>query len=241
MEHSGLQLATNHAVLPNSVWVLGPDVIIDKNGNIVNQKESNYVWLNHIDCRTMGLALPSSAIPVHLPLSVSGLVQLVDAMSAIWRHTLHPALLTLDAGVMVLHYSQLIRKRGHCHVPILYGISQTGKTTALQFALSLFGLTFYSRGSKEAYLQKCCSSTFPVGCDAPQSKASIGQLIVELFNGAKCTLVKYGDKIPITSCIISANFKLSEAAKYVMQVACMYSFVCLPFLAVSVSFSCIQT
>jgi len=56
-------------------------------------------------------------------------------------------------------------------------------------------------------------STLPVGCDDPQSQAAIGQLIVELFNGAKSNLVKSGDKVPITSCIISANFCLAETAK----------------------------
>ena len=216
IEHCGLQLGTNRQILPQSVWVLGPNVIIDKNGQLIDAKNSNFVWLNHFDCRVAGLPLPSAAIPVQLPLGKSGLVKLVDAMSTIMRHNFHPALLTLGAGVMLLHYSQLIRKRGHCHVPILYGISQTGKTSTLQFALALFGchrLTFYSHGSKEAYLQKCCSSTFPVGCDDPQSKVSTGQLIVELFNGAKCTLIKYGDQLPITSCIISANFNLSETAK----------------------------
>ena len=104
----------------------------------------------------------------------------------------------------------------HCHVPMNVGASQTGKTAALQCALSLLGChrhTFYSRGTKEAYLQKCCSLTLPVGCDNPQSSLTTGQLIVELFNGAKCTLVKSGDKTPTTSCIIFANFNIAETAK----------------------------
>jgi len=140
---------------------------------------------------------------------------LVDALWTIMRHNIYHALITLGASVMILHYSQIVRRRGHCHVPMNVGASQNGKTTALQCALSLLGChrhTFYSRGTKEAYLQKCCSLTLPVGCDNPQSSVTTGQLIVELFNGVKCTLVKSGDKTPTTSCIIFANFNLAETA-----------------------------
>ena len=209
----GLQLGAERRMLPQSAWVLGPNVIIDTEGALIDHSVSDFVWLRDIHPRTVG---PPAPVPVTLPLTAASLVPIVNAMCTIMRHNFYPALLTLGASVMVLHYSQIVRKRGHCHVPILFGSSQTGKTTAPQCALALFGChrhTFYSRGTKEAYLQKCCSSTLPVGCDDPHSPAAIGQLIVELFNGAKSTLVKSGDKIPITSCIISANFNLAETAK----------------------------
>lgn len=216
VSHCGLQLGVHREIMPGSVWVLGPDIIIGNDGQLIDPNESNFIWLSHLDCRSAGQQLPSVPIPVCLPLSTSGLLQLVDTMSSIMRHNFHPALLALGSGVMALHYAQLIHKRGHCHVPILYGMSQTGKTTALQLALALFGchhLTFYSRGSKEAYFKKCCTSTFPVGCDDPQSEANTGQLIVELFNGAKSTVMRHGDQMPLTTCLISANFNLSERAK----------------------------
>ena len=131
-------------------------------------------------------------------------------------HNFYPAILAFWTGVMALHYAQLINKRGSCHISVLHGMSQTGKTTALQLALALFGchhLTFYSHGTKEAYVRKYCSSTFPVGCDDPQSKTTTWALIVELFNGAKSTIIKHGDKLPLTTCIISGNFNLCERAK----------------------------
>ena len=106
--HCGLQLGVNREVTPESVWVLGPNIIIGKSGQLIDQEASNFVWLTNLECRTAGLPPPSAAIPVQLPLGTSGLVQLVEAMSTIMRHNFHPALLTLGAGVMVLHYSQLI-------------------------------------------------------------------------------------------------------------------------------------
>ena len=217
VSYCGLQLGIEREILPTSVWVLGPDLFIGKNGQQINPNDSNFVWLSHLDCRAAaGVSLPSVAVPVHLPLGTAGLLQVVDAMKSIMRHNFFPALLALGAGVMALHYSKIVRKRGHCHVPVLYGYSQTGKTTALQLALALFGchrLTFYSRGSKEAYLKKCCNSTLPVGCDDPQSEVCTGQLIIQLFNGAMSTVIKHGDQLPLTCCLISANFNLSETAK----------------------------
>ena len=215
VSYCGLQLNESRQIVPESVWVLGPNVIIDKRGQLIDREESEYVWLSARDCRTVGLPGPI-ALSVSLPLGSAGLVKLIDALSTMMQHNFHPAILTLGAAVMVLHYTQLLRKRGHCHVTVLFGNSQTGKTSALLIALSLFGChhqTFFERGSKEAYLHKCCISSLPVGCDDPQSQATTGQLIVELFNGAKCTLMKSGDMSPLTSTIISANFNLSETAK----------------------------
>ena len=214
VSHSGLQLSSSREVMPSSVWVLGPDIIIGKDGKSIDPKESNFVWIRHLDCRSTGQAVTAVPVSICHPLGSSGLHQLIDAMGSIMGHNFYPAILALGSGVNALHYAQLLNKRGH--IPVLHGMSQTGKTTALQLALSLFGchhLTFYSRGSKEAYVRKCCSSTFPVGCDDPQSEATTGQFIVELFNGAKSTILKHGDQLPLTTCIISANFNLSERAK----------------------------
>ena len=216
VSHSGLQLSSSREVMPGSVWMLGPDIIIGKDGKPIDPKESNFVWISHLDCRSTGQAATAAPVSICHPLGSSGLHQLIDAIGSIMGHNFYPAILALGSGVMALHYAQLISKRGHCHVPVLHGMSKTGKTTALQLVLSLFGchhLTFYSRGSKEAYVRKCCSSTFPVGCDDPQSETTTGQLIVELFNGAKSTILKHGDQLPLTTCIISANFNMSERAK----------------------------
>ena len=213
--YPGIQLSEDRKIMPNSVWVLGPNLFIDRGRKILDAAQSDFVWLGHLHTAP-GLPGESAAVSIMRPLGSSALVKLIDAMQTILRHNYIPGLLTLGAGVMALHYAQLQQKRGHCHVPILWGNSQTGKTTALQCALSLYGChrnTFYSRGTKEGYLQKCYSSTLPVGCDDPQSPATIGQMIVELFNGAKSTLVKSGDRMPLTTCMISANFNLAETVK----------------------------
>ena len=198
----------NGAIQPGAPWVLGPNLIIDCGGKAIEPNTSEFI------------CIPSSnpifrPIPITMQLGTGGLNELISTMRVLLKHNFCCGILCIGSGLMVLHYSRLLAKRGHCHVPVLYGQPQTGKTTSLKAALSAFGChqrTFYSRGSKEAYLRRCCESTFPVGCDDPQSPAVVGQLIVELFNGAKCTLVK-GDITPTTSCLVSANFNMSERSK----------------------------
>ncbi len=119
-------------------------------------------------------------VPISLPLATAPLGRVVDAMKIILRHNFVPCcypppLLPAYSETWTLPYP-----------PVLFEQSQTGKTTTLQLALSLFGCnkkTFFSKRSKESYLQKCSQSTFPVGCDDPLSPKAVGQLVVEFDNG----------------------------------------------------------
>ena len=107
------------------------------------------------------------------------------------------SILALGATAMALHYSTIIQRNHHCHIPFLTGPSGTGKTTALRSGLSLLGAheqRFFSRGTTEKYSIHCCESSFPIGCDDPLSEVQTGQLVVDLYNGAKVTTVKRGDK-----------------------------------------------
>lgn len=92
----------------------------------------------------------------------------------------------------------------------------TGKSLALRASLSIFGghkTRFYSRGTREKYQLLLSQSTFPVGIDDPQRPDAIGELMIDLFNGAKSTTVAHGDVQPITSGIVTANFNLAQRAQ----------------------------
>ena len=141
VSHSGLQLSSG------SVWMLGPDIVIGKDSRLIDPKASNFVGISHVDCRFTGQTQRALPISISLPLQPSVLHQLVDAMGSIMGNNFYPAVLALGSGVMALHYTQLINKRGHCHVPVLHGMSQTGKTTALQLALAIIILLpWHKRG-----------------------------------------------------------------------------------------------
>jgi hypothetical protein len=66
--------------MPSSVWVLGLDIVIGNDGKLINPKESNFVWISNLDCRSAGQTLPAVPISICLPLDSSGLHPLVDAM-----------------------------------------------------------------------------------------------------------------------------------------------------------------
>jgi hypothetical protein len=193
--------------VPDSPWILGSRIIINKEGELVDPQSSSYTCIQ-------STLKEMKCIPVHLPLGTNKLRALLLSAKTILAHN---CLLGVGAGVSVLHFSQLIDKRGFCHIPLIHGPPQTGKTT-LEIALSAFGChkATFSRGTKEAYVKKCSTSTFYVGCDDPLSELATSQLMVELFNGAKVTLIK-GDITPLTTMMVSANFTLSDGAKYVIE------------------------
>ena len=115
-----------------------------------------------------------------------------------------------------MHYKTIIEENGECAAPFICGPVGTGKSLALRAALSMFGgqkSRFYSRDTREKYLLLMSQSTFPVGIDDPQRPESIGELMIDMFNGAKSTTVAHGDVELITSGIVTANFDLSQRAQ----------------------------
>lgn len=54
------------------------------------------------------------------------------------KHNFYPAMVLLAGAVVSFHYSVIAKTTG-CPVVIAEGQSQTGKSTALQVALGLFG------------------------------------------------------------------------------------------------------
>ena len=115
----------------NGSWVLNDQVIIAPDGRAVSTEDSPYIWLGHL-LEGPGLAKPSEAIPVHLPLGTHHLSELVHALRPILAHNFFPGMLLLGACTMSLHYGVILEKYLNCPVPIAFGDSGTGKTTALR-------------------------------------------------------------------------------------------------------------
>ena len=116
---------------------------------------------------------------------------------------------------MAMHYSVILNHYMNCAVPIAFGQSGTGKTTALRCGLALIGASsrFFSRGTKEKYLDLCCNSTIPIGIDDPSFQKDIDVLCLDLFNGAKSGSISRGEKKPLTTAVIAANYTASSTEK----------------------------
>ena len=109
---------------------------------------------------------------------------------------------------MVLHYQAFMKKMKSCPVPIAYGPSGTGKTTALHSGLSLLGaddLRFFRHLSPAKAMQLCSVTNIPLGLDDPDTKSSFCSLIMDLFNGVKKGTMTSGEFKPISSVVVSSK------------------------------------
>ena len=125
----------------NEVWVMGRDVQIDGDGNIMPPNTSPYIWLDKLALGEVGSVPVGDLLPsIATPLSIDCLSRLVSILEVTMRHNFLSSLLIVAGGVMSLHYTSITKEYGGCPVVIAVGPSETGKTTALTAALSITGL-----------------------------------------------------------------------------------------------------
>ena len=54
-------------------------------------------------------------------------------------HIFYATLPLIGSAAFVLHYQDFIEQLRYCPIPLAFGVSGTGKSTALECALGLFG------------------------------------------------------------------------------------------------------
>ena len=119
---------------------------------------------------------------------------------------------------MTLHYQEFIHKLRSCPIPVGYGPSGTGKTTALHSGLSLLGadsFRFFHQLSPAKALQLCSLTNIPLGLDDPDSKSQFSGLLVDLYHGAPKATMGSGEIKPISSIVVSSNFTPHENQRYI--------------------------
>ena len=97
------------------------------------------------------------------------------------KHNFIPCVMTIAGTILALHYQRVQKKLKFCPIPLAFGNSGTGKTTALLCGLSLLGAQFFSKITKEKILQLCSSSGIPLGVDDPHSQNDISRLLIDLY------------------------------------------------------------
>ena len=175
-----------------------------------------------------GVAKSQDQCSIELPLSTDSLCELVSQLKSSMQHNFFPCILTMASGIIVLHYRLFQKKLTFCPVPLAFGSSGTGKTTALKCTLGMLGIAsnrLYCDVTKEKIVDLCCQSGMPLGVDDPRSKGNISNLLITLYNGAGVGTVSRGKQDLKSSCIITANFTTLDQQKYVsyMYLCCCHT------------------
>ena len=121
-------------------------------------------------------------------------MKLIYIMEMCMKHNIIQALFVIAGALMSFHYIYVVRSWGGCSMVIAKGESETGKSTAIHTALSLFGcenIGHYIKGTNSAFIERLTLSTLPYNIDDPckrksgKSKAiqlDISELAVDLYN-----------------------------------------------------------
>ena len=113
----------------DGTWVLGGGITISRNGEQLNPKETSSIWNSHL-YDGPGIAPQNTACDIPLPLSTEPLKNLILHIRDNLSHNFHPALMTMGSFAMALHYQTILSQFFFCPVPLAFGVSGTGKTTA---------------------------------------------------------------------------------------------------------------
>ena len=123
----------------DGTWVLGPDIYINPEGEIIDPSQSQYMWISHL-FDGPGIASQREACPIKQPLTTESLHALVQHLAATMEHNFVPSLMVLGSCAMALHYHTILGKFLFCPIPLAFGESGTGKTTALRCGLAITGV-----------------------------------------------------------------------------------------------------
>lgn len=128
----------------------------------------------------------------HITVSKGTTIIGMQPNSSVWvlnetcKHNFISALLMLDGAVMSCHYRKIVQQ-----FVLAVGPTETGKSTSIKAALSLFGMTktgFYVEGSNAYFMEQSALSCLPYGIDeatADNKLLDIVKLIITLSGGAK--------------------------------------------------------
>lgn len=119
-------------------------------------------------------------------LTPTALTNVIDALKESYLNNFPSALFVLGVHVLHVHYEMLLKLAGGVPVGVLYGDVQTGKTTAMETALSLLGTqeTHYKkRCSDVRFFQITSRTTLGLVLDDLTQVSGLIEKIMVLFDG----------------------------------------------------------
>ena len=205
------------------VWVLSPDLFLNENGNVVQNDEHPYVWLNNL---VSFVGTPKEAMLEEITCSVarpldssqSSFTEFMKTLQSCLQHNFLSGVLFLGGGAMCFHYRKVIDLFECCPQILATGPPSTGKTLSMTAALSLFGANnnknHYNTCSKSFCLQRSAASTIPFAIDDPAFVHDIGDILHSLYNGKISANVTQGGLQPKSCPLYCANFTFGDNQRY---------------------------
>lgn len=197
----------------SEVWVFNHSTHIAVDGRLIHPRKSPFVWMGSWIKNKKGsenIASPSlaSAVVPH-SLSPTALEVLIRALEQSYLQNFASSLLVIGVHVLHLHYEMLLHEMSGVPVGVLYGDVQTGKTTAMQSALSLLGTQeshYRKRCSDGRFFQLTAQTTLGLVLDYLTNVGGILEKIIVLFDGQNIDVG--GETIkPRTSFMTALNMK----------------------------------
>ncbi|XP_052780058.1 uncharacterized protein LOC128217159 [Mya arenaria] len=120
--------------------------------------------------------------------------------------------------MFILHrYRWILESLRHFNLPVLYGPPTAGKTLVANCGAWLNGCTelqIASRCTLSFLMGWFTSSTMPFVWDDPSVPDEVGQLSVDLGNGAVRGKATEAPQVPATACLVTANFDMATVSRY---------------------------
>ena len=123
------------------VWVLNAKVQISEDGQVMDPTTMPFMWLGDL-LKTTGAFASYRYASIAKPVTPNAgvVLSLILAMQTSYVNNFLPALLTLGAQLLNLHYECMVQQVPDCIlVAVLYGDVECGKSRSMRAALSLMG------------------------------------------------------------------------------------------------------
>ena len=209
---------------PNSsVWVLNETTQISDDGSLIPPDGGSYTWTPTCIAANCDKVCLAELVPTISPeLDVQPSEHLVNLLEQNCKHNFISALLVLGGAVMSCHYQTIVQQFGGFPIVLAVGPTETGKSTAIKAALSLFGMTkagFYVDGSNAYFMERSALSCLPYGIDegTTDKQLDLVKLIIALNGGAKTANLRRGAFRPLSVPIIATNFMLKNDPRCVVR------------------------
>jgi len=210
----------------DGVCVLNEHLFINSDGNLIqDESENSLVWLDKDFVFDSDKIKSVDICPtIKLPLTAAPLADLVGLLETLTKHNFIPTLTILAGAMMGFHYSTIVNTFGGCPIMVAMGCAETGKSTAIKAALSVFGCHHISRfvkGTNAIFMERASRSSLPFGIEEAQNskkgsraKLDLTDLVIDLYDGTISANMKSGIMKPRSVPILATNFEVEDIDRY---------------------------